>query len=373
MAEAAQRIQTSSSVNRSSDGVVLVSPVGRDALAHVLRDGLRAANMSEIGLVEAETDLKARTASVSLHLDAAGDLITGVADVDETLLSADAVRRALADQSIDDERRPHSRIVGFDGNISISTMAAGLASCHAHDDIVLYEPTSVPRSVKIVDALVQARAETQARVGSSARPVAVHITTPNEVEAAAMHARAVELGLVSVQDPVADTLNSSNVEEEAGSPGSVAAAAADLARLFHGVVLVKGGVRGVLCARFDGAIDTAAAAAAAASADASSVVHLSRHHAHHLASHTIVNTTGAGDSFAGALMASVHACALAKTSMQGAAYDRLPSASDNLAALPWNAIIDVAQAAACLTLQSSRSVSPQLHTLGPRVRALSSQ
>ncbi|MCO5577150.1 hypothetical protein L7F22_030973 [Adiantum nelumboides] len=117
--------------------VKLISPVGNDVLGDFVRAGLTGLGMSTDGLVLSS----GRTASVMLQLDASGDLLTGIADIDESQLKPDDVRR-------DADRRP-ARVVAFDGNISVATMDTLLSDM---GNVTVFEPTSVARCVKIIKA-----------------------------------------------------------------------------------------------------------------------------------------------------------------------------------------------------------------------------
>ena len=309
MAESAHRILAG-----RAGRVRLISPVGHDVLGDFVRAGLTGLGMSTDGLVLSS----GRTATVMLQLDASGDLLTGIADIDESQLKPDDVRR-------DADRRP-ARVVAFDGNISVTTMDTLLSDT---GNVTVFEPTSVARCVKIIKARS-----------------APDIMTPNEFEVVAMHRHAVQMGRIRSHPA---TQHAKSKAHELCTTAEVVHAATELASLLGTVLLVKGGARGVLLVR----------------QGADGHLSLRRCKAHPIAAGMVSNTTGCGDTFAGAIAA----CAHVKLSSAGSAkgQDGRPGQwSDET----WVAVIDVAQQAASLSLQSAEATSRDLGSLAGQVERI---
>lgn len=316
MAEAIHRILQDRDVT-----VKMVSPVGTDDFAKVIEQGMSKVGLSTSGLIPGPS----RTASVMLLLDKGGDLITGIADIDET--------RPLKEE-VDSMIESHQpSMVVMDGNISKEAMEAVLTQrSNFH---ILFEPTSVERSIKLIQVIAKLSKN------SSVSFCFPHVITPNEFELAAMHAEAVKQDLLSVGflPKLEGSLAELGVAESTWGNKSIVNAAAQLAYQLRTTLLVKGGRRGVLIARHSSSNDT---------------VHLSHHPAKEIEPSQIVNTTGAGDTFASAIVAG-----LFTLKQSGKAH--LSNLCDEKA---WSAIVAEAQCAALLTLQSRESISSRLQEIG---------
>lgn len=315
VAEAAQRLVP------NGLRVDLVSPVGQDMLGTIVRTELQRSNMHDTSLIPCD----GRTASVSLHLNECGDLVTGVADMSEANLSADNVRRVLS--RID--KRVHPKlVVAFDANISQEAMQVLLQS--GENSISIFEPTSIAKCTKIIAAVLETKQ-------------VLHVATPNRVELGAMYQEArrynVRNTLGPTQRHLSESMKCSPTDE------GFLEQAQSLATLFQGTLLIKQGRHGVTRATYNAISKT---------------VFFEHYEAHPIEEGALVNTTGAGDTFAGAVTASF-----------GSLMDRSSSPRtllhDDHA---WKSIIDVAQAAAVLTLKTSEAVAAQLNLLNTRIAAM---
>ncbi|PWN34462.1 Ribokinase-like protein [Meira miltonrushii] len=301
--------------------VKLVSPVGTDNFAKVIEQGMSSIGLSTSGLMPGPS----RTASVMLLLDKGGDLITGIADIDESRPSKDEVDAMI--------RSHQPSIVVMDGNISKEAMEAVLTQrSNSH---ILFEPTSVERSVKVIQVIVKLVKNSKVAFRFP------HVITPNVYEVVAMHAEAVKHNLFSVKDlpNLEGTLADSGVATSTWGNENIVYAAAQLAYLLQTTLLVKGGRRGVLVARYSPSNDS---------------VHLSHHPAKNIDPSQIVNTTGAGDTFASAIVAGLF------TLKQSGKADLSNLCDEKI----WSAIVAEAQNAALLTLQSGESISSRLQEIG---------
>lgn len=311
IAESAHRILTATNNNT----VRLISPIGEDALGLFIRTGLSRLGMLTDGLITSS----GRTSSVTLQLDSTGDLITGVADIDEDQLGPDQIQHVKSTTGDD------TRVVAFDGNISRSTMQAILGEPL---NVTIFEPTSIVKSIKIID--VEASPD---------------IMTPNEAELLAMHRHAIEKGSQRVVSPSAEEKARA---DELQTSLEVVRAAEEIVKVKKAVLLIKGGSRGVLLARIQ---------------PGQSIVTLERYPALHVDASTVKNTTGCGDTFAGAVAACVHV----KLHHRNPNTKPRQWSNDD-----WAAIIQVAQKAAILTLQSAEATSSQLDTLSDQVQSIPS-
>lgn len=293
--------------------VKLVSPIGNDRFGVLISDSLQSFGMSTEGLIRGP----GRTASVLLQLDDRGDLETGVADVDQTRPSSEEVIEAVSQSPV---------IVAMDGNISTDALTAILSVSSTY--LTLFEPTSVARSVKIVDAFARSQR-------------AVDVITPNAFEVDAMHAHAVSLALLSTT-PKPELDGSMAAEQREGDETTIRKAAS-LASLFRGTLLVKSGSRGVTVVRFR---------------PKTGKVHVSHHPAKAIIPTAVLNTTGAGDTFASAVIACMF------TRLSSSPHRAVDSLDEEVF---WSTAVDLAQDAAILTLQSRDAISDRLDTMSARL------
>ena len=271
--------------------VLLVAPLARDALGRMLEDDIQVAGMRTDGLVWA----KGRTPACSLLL-ARGDLVAGVADMDLTdSLTPDDVRSLIA--------RFAPRTVAVDANVSPEVIAAVLEERERRHIRVVYEPTSVAKSRRLLDGM---------RLARTSAPRA-DVLTPNALElrymASFLHRPQVDAPLVldTLRMPIAE-------KQELVQDAAALIAIAD-------TLFIKLGAHGVLVVWHTPA-----------------GLRIAHSPAPEVDPEAVVSTTGAGDTFTGAILS------LLETHGPVAA-----------AAL--------AQRAAALTLYTKEAVSPEIRAV----------
>ncbi|EOR01901.1 hypothetical protein J056_003577 [Wallemia ichthyophaga EXF-994] len=367
IAEAAGRVLRGAAGGKSA---ILIAPVGgsntntstADLLANSLRSSAAALHMRTDGFVDPPHNTL--TPVVNLLLDNEGELREGVASFDALdQMPFSEVEKVLEKHS------PH--IIALDGNVSAGVVRHVLSYARARAIPTLYEPTSVAKSVRVLEAWeMWEEADSQLQSQPHSQPLLTHVT-PNTHELRAMtqstsFARVREssayweaLNALRLYQPFRDALE--RCLPRPFTQDGIAQMAVMLLPLTKHVV-VKCGAKGVLLVShvredelgevgIDGAllstskkdarvvhrVDTTSNADSNTHADAQYVL------VQHLPPHTpdrLVNTTGAGDSFVGALLAAL-------------AHHQ-----------PLTKAIHLAQDAASLTLGSKDSVSARLHYLG---------
>lgn len=257
--------------------VKLISPYGMDEMGLLLRRKMQDLGMRTDGLFHPATGSEdARTAVCSLLLDARGDLISGVADMDISqtqMLSSCSTLPDLLEQDM-------PRIVAFDGNIGESHASQLLTACQSHGQchpsqpiVTVFEPTSVSKSTIVLEHFLKS---------DKNKMLPVTYATPNTYELQHMYDHAKGLGLLRADD-----------EQVVPSPGHIAAAILPgqtlqkaLALVYAGifeVILLKVGKHGVVTISKD----------------------LVSHEPIPSRAVTLVNTTGCGDSFVGGFIAAL--------------------------------------------------------------------
>ncbi|CEH13499.1 indigoidine synthase a-like protein [Ceraceosorus bombacis] len=353
MAEAATRLLRTYEYH----AVQLIAPVGEDAAAVTLRQAMEASFMRADGL---RISKRVRTPSVVLNLDESGDLHGGIADTEALEESdADTSSRLAARLS-----SPIPLTIGLDANLQEEALSKVVDSVYGVQTkrrspatAVLYEPTSVAKAPRLIGALHKIKEKYKNDpnvrhidvIAMSAEdgkdPIGCWLRnwttfmTPNESEVAAIHSEAYKLGLLPWN---ADKV----VFRSPIVHGEVEKKAQELSALVSGAILVKMGSKGVLVAR--SGLDS----------DNYEPMILSRlcPPPTRVTPDTELNTTGAGDTFAGAMLALCH------VSMQEGFHPRLWDS------VHWDMAIEIAQRAAALTLDSAQAVSPLLEShLGQEV------
>lgn len=290
--------------------VHLIAPLINDGIATFIKNETRRRGMAvenfflpdgNVTSKPSSSDIVATTPSspvATLTLDAdTNDLITGVVNMDlvEIGLHAEEIATRLA--AFPTERNA----VGFDANLPIESMielieqrsgiistgcSASASDAARHITLLMHEPTSVAKSSRIIDAIASIANRNAHYPTTSAQKPFVDVVTPNTLELTAMAARGKELGLASN-----DTLPPSSKSGQDEQIRGVAELALPLLPFF-GAIMVTLGPRGVLCVYNK---DESVAACDP------QLLLVPPYEA--LPADRILSTTGAGDSFAGALLA----------------------------------------------------------------------
>lgn len=261
MARAAQYLAT------RPNSVVLVAPINaRDALGAYLQDALQRDGLRQDALVHST---HGQTPACNLLLDEQGDLETGIAGMG-------LVEKALTPTAVEHVFRRWAThrlaVVGADANMTPAALAHLARLCAQHNVPWLFEPTSSAKATRLVDALLH-------------EPYQAQFATPNGIELACMASRLRREGVRETPTPVPETL-------AACLPATAHQLVRDasvVSRLAN-VLFVKLGEHGVLLVhRVSDALRTAHSSACVRDA-----THL-------------LNTTGAGDTFTGAILAAISA------------------------------------------------------------------
>ncbi|KAF8642405.1 hypothetical protein AX16_009670 [Volvariella volvacea WC 439] len=351
VAEASHRVIASQQWNLSS---MLVAPIGNDAFGAILKSESEKLGMKTTGLIETE----GRTAICNMLLDHEGNLMSGVADMEIT-------KSLKAAQVIPLFQRHKPKIVALDGNLSPDTISTLATHCIQQDIPVFFEPTSVIKSTSVLPAVA---ANLDVKEGMSA-PIA--FISPNRLELAHLY-RFASADTYSLTNHPAwwSTIDKFSIDSNfhmgiqrlsrisASSSGlsgpddtlsfftdqGTVQMAVNLLPFFQHII-IKCGEKGVLIVmrtrspswlQTESDIDARFVVAHGESGESVVVCHCPA-----LEADNIVNVTGAGDSFVGALLAQL-------------AHD--PTLLEDRRRLL--DIIQLAQQAAVLTLQSPLAVSP---------------
>ncbi|KAF9453866.1 indigoidine synthase A-like protein [Macrolepiota fuliginosa MF-IS2] len=356
VAEAAHRILTAQGLPTSS---LLLAPVGEDGFGRLLVDETEKLGMRTDGLLKSD----GRTAVCNMVLDSAGNLVGGVADMEIT--------QSLADEQIVPQLRRHiPKIVAIDGNLSSATIKNIVSCCNQDNIKVFFEPTSVIKSTSVllsVEALLANPdlAGPPIAFFSPNLPELLHIYNAIQAEPYNLSSStywwscldSMNLGSAFRMD--LEQLAKRNVTDLDVSKGTlsflidqgIAQMAINLLPLFQHLI-IKCGERGAIIAmRIDPKDATASPWGRERSnpqgryivAQGNNKEIIVLQHFPGLAVENVANVTGAGDSFAGAVLASL---------------SQNPQAFYSPKDLEQT--ITAAQQAAVLTLQSELAVSPLL-------------
>ncbi|KAG1881606.1 Indigoidine synthase A like protein-domain-containing protein [Suillus tomentosus] len=368
IAEAAHRVLSSHS-DESSAATLLVSLVGDDSFGRLLSEETRMLGMRTDGLIPVRGG---RSSVCSLLLERSGGLRAGVADMDLVRNMDGHVAREFI-------LAHKPKLLAVDGNLSPDTLKVVVSECSrngvdeaANNTSKFSEPTSVVKSASILPAIA----------GNLDQLAWSPITfaSPNLLELAHLYQQAQLLNLTShdrwwqVLDSLGlgskfrtdlDLLSRREASSHDTSRGNlaflvekgVAQMAINLLPFFRHLVIKCGDLGVVVVMRFTG--DDAAESSwstestnhhrryvVSHSPTSGDIVVLQHFPAMQLSSDALVNTTGAGDSLVGALLA---------TLVQS------PKAFHSTISL--QRTIDIAQHAALLSLQSPLAVSPLLSSL----------
>ncbi|KAL5495381.1 hypothetical protein ACEPAI_844 [Sanghuangporus weigelae] len=147
MAEAAHRV-LSAGPGAQPDATLLVSPIGRkDEFSSFIVDEHDLLGMRHDGLLRTSEH---RTAVCDMVLDASGALVGGVADMD-------IIRNVPESAVLDRIRDENPALVVMDGNLSQTTISSILKYCWSHSNPIpsFFEPTSISKSSSILPGILE--------------------------------------------------------------------------------------------------------------------------------------------------------------------------------------------------------------------------
>lgn len=361
IAEAAHRVLSSYS-NEFSAATLLVSLVGDDSFGRLLSEETRMLGMRTDGLIPVHGG---RSSVCSLLLERSGGLRAGVADMD-------LVRNMDGHMAREFILAHKPKLLAVDGNLSPDALKVVVSECLRNGVDVFFEPTSVVKSASILSAIAGNLDKLECP------PIA--FASPNLLELAHVYQQAQLLNLTShdrwwqVLDGLGlgskfrtdlDLLSRRDASNHDTSRGNlaflvdkgIAQMAINLLPFFRHLVIKCGEMGVIVVMRFTG--DDAAESSwstestnhhrryvVSHSSTSGDIVVLQHFPAMQLPSDALVNTTGAGDSLVGALLA---------------ALVQSPKAFHS--AISLERMIGFAQHAALLSLQTPLAVSPLLSSL----------
>ncbi|KAF5374860.1 hypothetical protein D9758_000324 [Tetrapyrgos nigripes] len=353
IAEAASRVL-------SNESVLLVSPIGNDSFGKLVSEETRKLGLRNDGFIVQDD---CRTSTCNMILDAHGNLLTGIADMGITE-SLDVSKTLESIQN----KKP--AVIAFDGNLSAVSLAKLVKKCKEEGIKVLFEPTSLMKSARILQS-----------VESTMSGTGIDFITPNLLELTRIYqdAREGPLELFSHSNwwktldnfsigaqfrtdlEHLSRMNASIADSSRGTLSflveqGVAQQAINLLPLFQHII-IKCGEKGVVVVMrvSESTSPTSGWLREVSNVQGRCIVSQGSSservvicHSPPLPIERVVNVTGAGDSFVGALLAS-----LVK---QPLAFTQNP---ESLAG-----VVTLAQQAAILTLGSTLAVSPELSKMG---------
>ncbi|EGO28980.1 hypothetical protein SERLADRAFT_444897 [Serpula lacrymans var. lacrymans S7.9] len=369
ISEAAHRIMSSQSPDLSS-ATMLMSPVGSDPFGRLLMDETRMLGMRTDGLIANDEE---SSAVCNMLVDASGNLKEGVADMDITCsLDGDMVVRYLETYT--------PKVLAVDGNLSETTLTTLVDYCSQKKLDIFFEPTSVMKSTNILSAIAEVKDLTRSPVTFASPNILELCRIYHEVRSPSWDLMSSEawwrvidgFGLGSAFRMDLEKLARMDVSKDDPRQGTlsflisegIAQMAINLLPFFEKLV-IKCGERGVIVAmRLSGhVVETLPWISATNSFDARRVIArsmssremvvLQHFPALHIDKSSIINVTGAGDSLVGSLLATLVS--------NPKAFESPKSLKD---------MVDKAQQAAVLTLQSSASVSPLLSAMSASKKTL---
>ncbi|KAI7851841.1 Ribokinase-like protein [Circinella umbellata] len=293
---------------RTGAPAFLVSAVGDDLAAQTVRQGMQEIGMSTQYIQSIHTHPTAVYNAIHSH---SGQLIAAVADMDIfDIIDSDKIKTTLHSEK--------PSLVCFDGNITAKIMATIAETSVQLGIPVFFEPTSVPKSLKIFE---------QPFTGITSG--AIKFISPNQYELEAMSETA-------RKTLTTDTISRNTLSDEAytlsiKAPAQVERMLPHALHLSHMIpnVITKLGEDGCF---YTGRSPTT---------NEPFIYYFEPEEVDH-----VVSVTGAGDCFVGTLVANLR---------KHLAYIQ----PDN--AMLWKQIISRAQQAAVLTLQSDLAVSPNIN------------
>ncbi|KIM21541.1 hypothetical protein M408DRAFT_29500 [Serendipita vermifera MAFF 305830] len=380
VAEAAHRVRTSSAPSNKDD-IMLISPLGHDSFGSLLKDETAAIGMRTDGFSYPSSSSTSgtsalRTAVCNMILDGKGDLVGGVADMD--IISSLQFNNVTVQLPT---KGPLPEVSVMDGNLANATMTEICQWAHDNGVATFFEPTSVAKSTKILDAIQYLLKIPSEALPGKMHPSPITYISPNILELqhiySALEANMElnsaireqwwnvvdDLGLgqdyqsqltILARQPVSSDASTTSARLDFMTEKGVARMAVQLLPFFQHLI-VKCGQAGVLLAMR--VPNTPGNVWAQEKSDPRSrrqivakgkrAIYVLKHFpAMSLGNSKVVNVTGAGDSLVGSIVATLV---------------ENPDAMQDPVAV--DLMIERAQKAAVLTLQSDLAVSPLLGKL----------
>ncbi|KAF8140305.1 indigoidine synthase A-like protein [Boletus edulis] len=344
IAEATHRIMSESTENDAS--TLLVAPIGDDEFGKLIRSMTKSLGMRTDGLVPIGGW---QSAVCNLLLDSHGELQSGVSDMDlPHAWEADRILAILRDH------RP--QLLALDGNLSSDTLTTIVTESLKMGIRSELEPTSVVKSLRILPAIT-------ANLPRSTRSV-ISFVSPNLIELAQMYQHARNTSDLMSDECWWNAIDSfglgsqfrADLAQLARKRGIVQMAV-NLLPVFQHIV-IKCGKLGVMVVMRQDRTEASAWATQRSnphhryivthSPTSDEMVVIQHFPPLQVTQNVALNTTGAGDSLVGTLLA-----ILARDAHAFSSPETLSRA------------LDIAQRAAILTLQSPHAVSPSLSSLKP--------
>ncbi|KAJ2395554.1 hypothetical protein GGI23_004260 [Coemansia sp. RSA 2559] len=297
----------------------LISALGRDFFGDSIKATMEKVNMPTSYLQC--LDPPARTAVYSSLHQPNGNLVSAIADMGiNDMISIRHVEEAFK------ELKPC--VVGIDGNFPAPVLSSAIALAKHHGTCVVFEPTSVPKCTRILSALALIRrSKAIANIGGL-----VQMITPNKLEIKAMAEAAVNCELVESR-PTADTV-SEIAEKHSTLDAAMILDALTLFPVFPIQIITLGDKGVAVVSPMPG--------------------HKAKPIIRHISArkpNKVINSSGAGDSLVGYLLASLYKDQAVALSPDGAIC---------LGTKAIDLIVSLAQQASILSLESSMAVSDRL-------------
>ncbi|KAJ1915043.1 hypothetical protein H4219_004512 [Mycoemilia scoparia] len=288
---------------------LFISAIGDDSNGKIIKDDLENAGIDTTYI---QVSPNSRTAVYNAIHNSYGDLSLAVADMD--------IHDSICEKDVKVQLKESSpSIVAFDGNISARIMESLISGCKELGVPILFEPTSLPKSTKVLQAIKQRFRS----VTTDSLDLLLDYTTPNALELEEMASYALKCGLANNHESMNSIYHYAALYPKLKKKDI--SNAFILSQIFS-IVIVKLGKDGVMVL---------------SSQESETKQHLLYYiEPLDVDQLTIINTNGAGDSLVGAILAGLN--------MLG---------PDTLSINKLVEVVSKAQYVAIASMQSSLSVS----------------